>query len=380
MTRLPDLVAPEPGDRPADSGTAPVELAHAYALVGEGAGRVEALGARLAERERLIDALTRDLENERARHHLTRLEAAGARAGLEELRGEREAFARSRAWRATAPVRWIAWMLREWRQAAGHRRAAGAGAMLRLLAEPSVLRRACLIGQSRWFDEACYRRAVPGLGAGRLGALRHYVRDGAAAGLSPHGLFDPTWYAGQVRDIPPGMLPIVHWILRGQRDEASPHPLFDQARYLRLHPDVAASRRAPLAHYLECGWREGRSPHALFDVRWYLETNPDVRAAGVEPLTHSLVSGWRDRRAPHPLFDPAFYLARYPDVARTGAEPLTHYVRHGAREGRSPHRLFDAAFYLEAYPDVGAGDRSCTTCSGAGASDGAAPPVRPDMV
>lgn len=115
----------------------------------------------------------------------------------------------------------------------------------------------------------------------------------------------------------------------------SPHPLFDTAFYLEMHPDVAESGMSPLAHYVLHGWREGRDPHPLFTNDWYLAQNPDVAAHGaLSALDHYLLHGWREGRRPNPLFNPRTYLERYPDVEAGDFEPLTHFILYGENEGR----------------------------------------------
>ena len=78
-------------------------------------------------------------------------------------------------------------------------------------------------------------------------AAAHYVRHGRRAGLSPHPLFEPSWYAP------------TDWSTRGPDPLATalrhpaagplPHPLFDPEIWLTRHPQAAAHRGGPLGHF-----------------------------------------------------------------------------------------------------------------------------------
>ncbi len=239
----------------------------------------------------------------------------------------------------------------------------------------------------RLVRQAC-RTSEPALPAARrtLAVWRLRVRPAAlwtAGALVDHDLFDGPFYAASYPDVTsPALPPLVEFVVRGMRQERSPHPLFDMAWYLRRHPDarrrggpiahflrsraaepldphplfsttyyaaqvpgLAAEGGAALHHYLRFGWIEGRTPHPLFDPEFYLDQHPDVAASGADPLRHFLTDGWRQRYDPHPLFDLGWYFERHPDVARSGQNPLLHFVEWGAHERRSPHPLFDAEFY-----------------------------------
>jgi hypothetical protein len=55
-------------------------------------------------------------------------------------------------------------------------------------------------------------------------------------------------------------------------------------------------RQNPLVHYLTKGWRQGAAPHPQFDGDLYLQWNPDVKAAGVNPLEHYVRHGQLEGR------------------------------------------------------------------------------------
>lgn len=240
------------------------------------------------------------------------------------------------------------------------------------------------------FDAQYYRRQA-GISLD-VNPLAHYVVSGSRIALSPHPLFDPTWYlASEDAQLDP----LSNYLLSDGM--TSPHPLFDPKFYRKqARPDEVLGN--PLVHFLERGAREGRSPHSFFSVPWYLRNVPDARKEGVNPLIHYLSKRaaraepdtrrslfrcaheyylskraiqlepqrrrsivrclyeayhfrtWR--RAVAPEFDTSFYLADNPDVQLTGMDPIEHYLRFGWRDGRRPAPDFDVAYYLEANPDV----------------------------
>ena len=94
--------------------------------------------------------------------------------------------------------------------------------------------------------------------------LEHLLSFGLRQGLSPHPLFDPTWYAAQ-HDLPGGEPALRHFLLRGERAGLAPGPYFDVAWYRRTNPDVAAAGVNSLVHYVEYGRREGRLASPILD-------------------------------------------------------------------------------------------------------------------
>ena len=87
--------------------------------------------------------------------------------------------------------------------------------------------------------------------------------------------------------------------------------LFDEAWYVRQHPDASA---APILYYLRFGAKAGHNPHPLFDTKWYLSNNPDVAASNINPLVHFIHHGAAEGRSPHPLFGTPLYSARAEDL------------------------------------------------------------------
>lgn len=127
--------------------------------------------------------------------------------------------------------------------------------------------------------------------------------------------------------------------------------LFDDAFYLELNPDVAASRHSALKHFIAYGDKEGRWPMPLFDPNYYRSRTEDETSA-VNSLIHYAWIGRYRRTSPSTWFDLRHYLSLYRDVARSGIDPLLHYMQIGGIQGRSPNPQFDAAFYLRSNPDV----------------------------
>ena len=65
------------------------------------------------------------------------------------------------------------------------------------------------------FDAAAYRYEYPQAAGHAGGAFRHYVEHGEGAGLAPHALFDPTWYASRYPDRG-GLGPLAHYLRHGR--------------------------------------------------------------------------------------------------------------------------------------------------------------------
>jgi hypothetical protein len=261
-----------------------------------------------------------------------------------------------------------------------------------------------LVTTSGLFDVAWYVEQRPDSRFALVSPVEHFLRHGAAAGASPHPLFDPRWYVHanaltiDLKDALP------HYLRTGGREGLSPHPLFDARWYLEQNPDVAAAGENALLHYLTAGTREGRTPHPffdgaeymarnadvdasgldplvhyasrglaegrivnerlsgdlierlrltpLFDTAWYLRNRPRVVATAIDPIVHYLLWGCRDGGSPHPLFDPQWYLTKNPKAEGGTYEPLSNFLARGGRKGWSPHQVFDAAWYLKTNPDI----------------------------
>lgn len=194
----------------------------------------------------------------------------------------------------------------------------------------------------------------PARGPGALRAMAAYARRGADPAVQPLALFDQAWYLRSRADLAgTAGSPMVHYLLHGGFEGASPHPLFDPLYYqARNDQALAASGLTPLEHFLRKGASQARDPHPLFSIGHYVRQAPDLIASGQNPVLHYLQDGWRRGLSPHPLFSPDFYMAQ----AQAGdMPPLVHYLTLGSGLGLKPHPLFDPAWYLAAYPDVAGG-------------------------
>ncbi len=174
--------------------------------------------------------------------------------------------------------------------------------------------------------------------------LLHYVLAGWRDGASPSPLFSPDYYK-RLRQLEGGD-PLLDFVRAGA--PADPHPLFDVAFYRERHlsGDVAIN---PLAHYLETGGRARLDPSPLFDTRRFLaafglgeETDVPLETFILTPEYYGFPLS--------PVFDAALY--RYQveiELGRKLAEPpYAHYIAHGFRdETLLPNLFFDPVFYRE---------------------------------
>ena len=182
-------------------------------------------------------------------------------------------------------------------------------------------------------DEAHYREQAAEHGeVVSIEPVLHYLRHGAAMGLSPHPLFDVEHYGratnGAVADDLP---PYADFVLERKGRGVSPHPLFDPDHYLDTNPDVARAGMLAHAHYHSYGWKEDRSPNAWFYPLWYISQNPDVLKGG-DPLLQYAALGEAQGYRPHPSFDPDWYRDTYLD-GEPGISPLEHYLEQGRAQG-----------------------------------------------
>jgi hypothetical protein len=230
-------------------------------------------------------------------------------------------------------------------QAASHRRYHGRAGrtppagLAKLLARGKAQGRALLLAASGVWD----RDVGTGLGSrpGGAAALMAYVRAGPDAEVQPKALFDQAWYLGNA----PGLAgsrwaPLAHYLVLGDLEGRSPHPLVD-VRAVRRE----GGRLTALQDFLFRGAAEGVNPHPLFDLRHYVGQSEAVARSGENPLAHYLRQGWREGLNPHPLFANAWYLDHAPGAAEAGVAPLLHYVTQGAAGGADPHPAFETALW-----------------------------------
>lgn len=75
-----------------------------------------------------------------------------------------------------------------------------------------------------------------------------------------------------------------HWMLFGQKEGRSPHPLIDTDFYRFFNPDVLPGDE--LRHYLEFGWLEGRSISPFVQTDFFREANPGWVGLGISPIEY----------------------------------------------------------------------------------------------
>ncbi len=124
--------------------------------------------------------------------------------------------------------------------------------------------------------------------------------DSAVELVRASGLFDDEWYLSQVDDLRTGDEPLRHYLGQGAAAGLSPHPAFVGSWY---HTQIRATegygsrrkiREAPLLHYLTVGARRLLSPHPGFDAATYALENPESRSEPFGPLAHFLRQGDRE--------------------------------------------------------------------------------------
>ena len=189
-------------------------------------------------------------------------------------------------------------------------------------------------------------------------------------------VFDADWYRASYPDVP-GTIPnqsdeamLAYYLDAGQHLGHSPNRYFDEAWHLRNYPKIEALIEAgsfTSAFDAYCrGGNKDRSPHWLFDEVHYRRLHPDLTndaldAGGIaNGYDHYLRHGSREGRVGHPLFDPSFYRLALPPAERQAAEhsgPFHHLLvnleRHGAECPTSLY--FDRAWYARQYQEAIAG-------------------------
>ena len=148
------------------------------------------------------------------------------------------------------------------------------------LSATTYARALLLIRNSGVFDVDWYQEQLADEILADMGdPIKHYLRHGVAAGVSPSPLFDPRSYVREVegaRSAPHG--PFVHYLRFGAARDRQPHPAFDVGHYLEQEPHAVEHAGGPLGHYLEVGWRRGATINSWFDDEPYRQRHPDIPA------------------------------------------------------------------------------------------------------
>lgn len=198
------------------------------------------------------------------------------------------------------------------------------------------------------------------------------VRSSQAAandGLLTHWLWDEAAYLTEkaLRDVDmpeaaAELEPYLQFLVYGDAQNLSPHPLFSPLAYRMLNADAPALGEGCFADYLLRTDSAHRLTSALFDPDFYLTRQPHVRteiASGrfASALEHFVRVGMRAGYSFLPDFDRDYYLANHPDLVEAlagGFIPSAewHFVTSGARENRQPNRFFNPAYYAARYPSA----------------------------
>jgi glycosyltransferase involved in cell wall biosynthesis len=114
--------------------------------------------------------------------------------------------------------------------------------------------------------------------------------------------------------------------------------LFDEAFYLAMNADVAASAYHPLTHYVKCGDAEGRRPNPWFDPRFYWTQFDTPGPRAVCALYHYAALGESLGLRASRTFDPRRYVAAHPALQPWVDRPLTHFLHVGREAGLAAHQ------------------------------------------
>ncbi len=243
-----------------------------------------------------------------------------------------------------AEDRWQGYLAAAARRAIGRERSKTEQSLVPTLARGKWVGRSLLLARSGLWVSGI--ETGLGLDPTETCSLITYVRAGPSGGAQPRALFDQTWYLKARPDLVGSQwAPLLHYLVIGDQEGTSPHPLFDLRHYKSAHAvSIAASGLSALEHFFHMGAASGFDPHPLFDLRHYVGQSDDLAQTGENPLLHYLRKGHLEGLDPHPLFANDWYRTRHMGEARSA--PLVHYVTQGARRGADPHPLFDQAHYL----------------------------------
>ncbi len=168
--------------------------------------------------------------------------------------------------------------------------------------------------------------------------IRHYLEQGAQAGLAPNALFDPAFFlrnAGALADDHPSLVSFA--LSRLGTDLVAFHPFIDMDFIQAAHPD---RDMADLQARLFRGALQIDQPHPLFDVA-HIRTIAGREDLDLPAAVNFYWSCGRDI-ATHPLFDIAHYQSQLSADAGV-RHSVYHYLTRA--NPPSPHPLLGAEFY-----------------------------------
>lgn len=172
-----------------------------------------------------------------------------------------------------------------------------------------------ILQNSDLFDKEWYMRSYPDVMDSGRDPIEHYLTKGWIEGRNPSEFFVTKEYLDLYNDVKLSKInPLVHYIKVGQYEDRKPgfsvkqfHLLksshfFDTSWYMDEYcKDVNDSHLNPIVHYLLKGWKQNFNPSPLFDTKRYLDNYNDVKACGVCPLVHYLTVGVGEyERVPFP--------------------------------------------------------------------------------
>lgn len=200
------------------------------------------------------------------------------------------------------------------------------------------------------FDLEQYRRQFPKVGATAEQAIRHFLKEGIKAGVSPTPLFLVEHYLQQA-GTDAAADPLDHFRQVGWRLGLDPHPLFHTASYVAKFGDAIESHGDPLSHYLAVGWKSGWAPHPLVNSEYSASRLPRESRSNSDPVSQVLRGAPSGNKRPHPCFAPKVLQSRLAQLGSpTGPTPLLQLFANWDSP-LSPTPLFDCQFYAKAYPE-----------------------------
>ena len=220
--------------------------------------------------------------------------------------------------------------------------------------ESSLAETASLIEASGLFDRHWYVGSYPEAGES-AGSLEHFCSGGRLRALQPNPYFDTPWYAKTYGDeFLPGEAPVLHYIRRGERENAWPSPHFDPEWYRETY---AIGDESPLRHYLRHRASGAHSPLPVFDAVDYVAAYPECLAEGPDPYLHSLA---HPVEPPQPLSPGDSPLAKVVELlggdfeAGDIPDPVAWEAVKNALDFFVPFIPVDEDWYFRQYPDVAA--------------------------
>ena len=228
------------------------------------------------------------------------------------------------------------------------------------------------------FDTAYYaRNYVLGADNGPVNPILHYFRVGAANDAAPHALFDPLFFARNLRPDDAKGQTLVERVLAkietgrvafhpfidvafiqrtyglvltkqvfqdlfdGQLDIAQSHPLFDVSYIREMADRDIKTLSEAIDWYWKCGF--DAATHALFDVEFYKAQLPCEETVS-HAVYHYLISS--NPVSPQPLLDTSFYRESVLNAGECVPErALEHFVTEGQSLDLNPSPFFDVAHY-----------------------------------